>query len=167
MNKENIIKLSPTWHTYHRKVNALFGKDPDIIIKDLAKIDDGSYTYMMLISNKEKAAAIKAILPSTVTFGSINVNACILGPEEDEIIPITGSEVDIYKSAFSGNPIVTQILEIKASGISFAYCIFKKEIVQFWNDDLSDYRGNFNGLPSDIARELLISERIQFCISAE
>ena len=167
MNKESIIKLSPTWYTYHREINALFGKDPDIIIKDLEKTGEGLYSYMMLISNVEKAAAIKAILPSSVTFANITVNVCILGPDEDTIVPMTGSEDEIYKAAFSGNPMVVQIVEKKIISISIWYCVFKKEIVQFWNDDLSDYRGNFSALPSDIAKEFLISEHMQFCVSAE
>ena len=47
------------------------------------------------------------------------------------------------------------------------YCIFKKEVIQFWNDNLSDYRGNYNGLASDIAKEILKANIVQFCISAE
>lgn len=35
------------------------------------------------------------------------------------------------------------------------YCVFKKEVIQFWNDDISDYLGNYTTLAKDIAREIL------------
>ena len=43
----------------------------------------------------------------------------------------------------------------------------KKEVIQFWNDDLYDYYGNYSRLASDIARELFNPSEIQYCISAE
>ena len=35
MEKSMITKLSPPWYEYHRKVQAMFGRDPEVHIKDL------------------------------------------------------------------------------------------------------------------------------------
>lgn len=52
------------------------------------------------------------------------------------------------------------------------YCVFKKEIIQFWNDDLSDINGVCSMITSELAREILVLdsallEKISFCIEAD
>lgn len=167
MEKEKIVKLSPPWYTYHRKVQALFMRDPQVHMKDLAQISGGNYSYMILVDDKAKAEAIKEILPQRVEMGGITIHADILGPDEDIVALTKKSELEIYNTAFSGNPVFEKTLSTSYGPFAASYCIFKKEVIQFWNDDLSDYQGNYNGLAADIARELLKSEHISFCTSAE
>ncbi len=162
-----IAKLSPPWYTYHKKVQAMFGRDPEVEVKDLGEIEDGKYSYMILVSEKKKAGAIKAILPQNVEMGNIEIHLTILGPDEDDIAPLDKSDAEIYNAAFSGNPIFVKTAVRSFDPLTVSYCIFKKEVIQFQNDDLTDYYGNYNGLASDIARELFNPSEIQFCISAE
>lgn len=168
MKESMITKLSPPWYVYHRKVLAMFGKDSEIHIKDLNKINDNNFSFMILVSNKEKARAIKTILPNTVEIGSVTINVCIYGPDEDNIEPLNESAEEIYKTAFSGNPVFEKTITKNYPLYNkISYCVFKKEVIQFWNDDLSDYCGNYSGLASEIAREIFNPSEIQYCISAE
>jgi len=167
MEKSAIAKLSPPWYTYHRKVQAMFGRDPEVHVKDLGKTEEGKYSYMILVSEKEKAQAIKAILPQSVKMSEIEIDLAILGPDEDDIEPLNKSDIEIYNAAFSGNPIFVKTAVRSYGPFTSSYCIFKKEVIQFPNDDLSDYYGNYSGLASDIARELFNPSEIQYCISAE
>lgn len=167
IEKSMITKLSPPWYEYHRKVQAMFGRDPEVHIKDLADLGDGKFSYMILVYNKEKAEAIKAILPQKVEMGNVTIETAILGPEENEVKPSEKSVTENYEAAFAGNPIFEQAITREILSFEMNYCIFKKEVIQFWNDNLSDYCGNYNGLASDIAKEIFIPTDIQFCISAE
>ncbi len=167
MEKSAITKLSPPWYAYHRKVQAMFGRDPEVHVKDLAEIGECRYSYMILISDKEKAKAIKAILPQNVKMGNIEIDLAILGPDEDDIDPLDKSDSEIYETAFSENPIFEKTAVRSFGPFETSYCIFKKEVIQFWNDDLYDYYGNYSRLASDIARELFNPSEIQYCISAE
>jgi len=167
MEKAAITKLSPPWYIYHRKVQAMFGRDPEVHVKDLAEVEEGKYSYMILVSNKEKAEAIKAILPQSVKMGNTEIDVAILGPDEDDIVPLDKSDVEIYEAAFSGNPIFEKTAVRSYGPFATGYCIFKKEVIQFWNDDMSDYYGNYNGLASNIAQELFNPSEIQYSISAE
>jgi len=167
MSEEKTVNLSPPWYGYHRKVKALFERDTEVQVKDLSKSDDGQYNYMILVYNKEKAEAIKSILPQTVQIGNITVNVTILGPDENATSDSEKSILDIYNAAFSGNPIFEKTLNRQYGCFSKNFCIFKKEVIQFWNDNLADYCGNYNGLASDIAEEILTADDISFCISAE
>lgn len=167
MEKSIITKLSPPWYVYHRKVQAMFGKDPEVHIKDMSDIGNGNYSYMILVSNKEKAKAIKTILPQNFKIGNVTITVTILGPDENDIESSNKSDVEIYETAFSGNPIFEKTIVRTIGSFEMCYCIFKKEVIQFWNDDLSDYYGNYNGLASEIAKEIFNQSDIQYCISAE
>lgn len=162
-----ITKLSPPWYFYHRKVQAIFEKDSEIHIKDLDRIDNGNYSFIILVFNKEKAQAIKAILPAVVEIGGITVNVYIYGPDEDDIQPLNKSDDEIYETAFSGNPIFEKTITRNYPIGKISYCVFKKKVIQFWNDDLSDYCGNYSCLASEIAKEIFNSSKINFCISSE
>ena len=58
IEKSMITKLSPPWYEYHRKVQAMFGRDPEVHIKDLDDLGDGKFSYMILVYNKEKACLL-------------------------------------------------------------------------------------------------------------
>jgi len=167
MEKSAITRLSPPWYTYHRKVQAMFGRDPEVYVKDLAEVENDKYSYMILVSDKKKAEAIKAILPQNIQMGNVGIDLAILGPDENDIDPLEESDTEIYTAAFSGNPVFVETAVKSFGPITASYCIFKKEVIQFQNDDLSDYCGNYSGLASDIARELFNPSEIQYCISAE
>ena len=167
MENPMVTKLSPPWYAYHRKVRAMFGRDPEVHIKDLADLGDGKFSYMILVYNQAKAEAIKAILPQTVEMGNVTISAAILGPNEDGIECCRKPITELFEDAFSGNPIFEKAVKRTLGIMTFSYCVFKKEVIQFWNDDLSDYCGNYSGLASDIAREIFNPFDIQYCISAE
>lgn len=174
---ENTLKLtlSPPWYTYHHKVMALFGSDPDIRVRDLEKVSDNEYSYMMLIGSQDKAEAIKKILPGEVPIGDVTVRAAILGPDEDgeNSAEEIASVCDLFRKAFTGNPHFSRVVTVRyPPGMVLNYCVLKKEIIQFWNDDLSDINGVCSMITSELAREILVLdsallEKISFCIEAD
>lgn len=167
MDKTMIMGLSSPWFFFHKEVQALFGRDSEVHVKDLADLGEGKFGFLILVSNLAKAQAIKAILPQTVPLGNITISITVLGPDEDDINCSEVPVVELYNTAFSGNPIFEQTLSKSICGMTFNYCIFKKEVIQFWNDDLSDYCGNYNGLATDIAKEVLTPCNMQYCISVK
>jgi hypothetical protein len=46
------------------------------------------------------------------------------------------------------------------------YCIFKREVLQFWNDDIGDFWGYTSLLAEDIARDIL-HVQIGFCTEVD
>ena len=48
------------------------------------------------------------------------------------------------------------------------YLLFKPEVIQFFDDDIYDYEGNWTGLAQDIAREVFADETrgIHFCTAS-
>lgn len=158
------IKLEAPWYTYQKKLNALFSKDPDIKVGEVYESDSEDYDYGIdiEIKNHEKFVALDRVLLKTVGFANIVLQITLFDEENSEQDPA----IDLFKKVFEGNPIVKDIKEtIDRTGTSRAYVRFEPDVVQFFDDDLGDYNGNWNGLAQDIAKEVFskTSWQINFC----
>lgn len=94
---------------------------------------------MILVSDKAKAEAIKAIVNDKVEMGNITVTITILDPNENGIDDVIAN-ISAYETVFSGNSIFSKIALVSVGGAAFDYCIFFYKIVQFRNDDMSELR---------------------------
>lgn len=146
MNKQK-TGLSSPWVTYSKKIMAIFERDKDLTVN----FDQDTYTITIESENTFKIMAIEKILEPQKVFGNITVTVkCLVKNAENE------SVAALFKTAFAGNPIVSQIQEVATPlSPSETYVIFKKEVIQFFNDDTSDFYGNFNGLSEDIMRDVV------------
>lgn len=158
MKKKKVGMQSP-WITYLNKVKALFERDPEITIE----YDEKSYTIKYFIDNTTKSDALAKLIPSEVPFGNITVKNEIIPSNNDDI-----NYLELVETAFKGNPIFSKVISGDKKGLfTLDYALFNKEVIQFYNDDLSDAYGNFNGLAEDIAREILNVEGVNFCTDIE
>ena len=79
------------------------------------------------------------------------------------------AEVDsaaLFRTLFDGNPIIDSIqTKTDPTGTDWHYVLFKPEVIQFYDDDLNDHNGNWNGLAEDIAREVFEENArgVNFC----
>lgn len=142
------LKLSPPWTTYYRQLKALFGKDPDIKLF----FDEEEGAVELFVKNDYKAMALERLLPKEVSLGNVIVKILISDHEDD----LAASDKSIWEDAFEGNPVVSKIevVELPFSSRPLVYIGFVKEVVQFFNDDLSDPNGNCSTLYQEIAKEV-------------
>ena len=140
------LKLSPPWIEYSLKVNAIFGGDPDVDVK----FDDAAgsvKTLKLYVKGDDKASAIEELMPSEVTFGDVTVKVAVIPSNKL-------NHVDLIKRAFNGNPALSYIKSKELFGRDVTYVVFKKEVVQFNNDDLGDINRMESTLYEDLAREV-------------
>lgn len=152
MSKKNVGIQAP-WYTLLGYIKAMFGGDPEFAIdEDYTKGDDGVYYLTIDVRNWEKFKAVKDTLIQNFNFGNVTVKIdlqCSVNVSESE------STIEKMKKVFEGNHIVRRIIEVEdVAKVKHGYVIFQPEVIQFYNDDLTDYMGNFNGLAEDIARSL-------------
>ena len=149
------MKLSPPWIEYYRKLEAMFGPDPDIKVE----FDEGEMHIKLYVESHEKATALDELLPVQKDFGNVSVFIEVI-PANDE-----PKRIDIVKRAFEGNPAfsyATTIEGIMSNPIS--YVVFKPEVVQIWSDNLSDVNGLTSTLMAEIAKEIIgQDDGIFFC----
>lgn len=166
VNKEVNTKMSKKlgiyspWVIFAKKIQALFEKDSDVTVQ----FDDGSYTVSIFVDDDDKAEALSKIMPTTKVFGNIAVNINIVPANSEETW-----NAKYYEAAFKGNAAfshMTIVKDIPGAMISnpIAYCVFKKEVVQYGADDLSSESGVASTLYQDIAKDVFgETDGVYFC----
>ena len=142
------VNLSSPWSIYYKQLESLFSHDPDI---ELA-FNDKEYVITMRVKGSAKAEALAQLLPDTKQFGNVTVQINII------LDNIGDTRLDLFARAFDGNPIVSEIIETNTFGMDAAYVVFEREVVQYFNDDLSDAHGVCSTLYQDIAKEVFGEE---------
>ena len=165
-----IVSKTAPWFTFLRKLESLFGRDPDIKINMTENVKTietdpfaGEHLIELKVKTDKKANALSRILPPKVTFGNVVVRISVLSEE-------SGPENDVYTTfceAFKGNPVVSKITNRKTPGSVLPDAVFvefRNEVVQFFDDRLDDPRGNFTTLNQNIAKEILgANNGVSFC----
>lgn len=150
------VKLSPPWVIFYREIEALFKEDPDIRIT----YDEIGNVITLRVNNAEKAEALSKLLPVEKIFGNVAVQIRVIPPNGVETTKAT-----LFEQAFDGNPIFSNMTTIE--GIftyPISYVVFRKEVVQFYTDDLSDINGLRSTLYQDIAKDVFgDTDSIFFC----
>lgn len=152
------LKLSTPWCTYYEEMKAMFGKDPDITIQ----YDDEEKVITLRVADSAKADALSMILPMEKVFGNVTVQV--------KVVPANTlkTRVDAYTAAFRNNPVLSYIQTVESPFGRFSFAVFAKEVVQFYNDDISDLNGLESTLYEDIARDIFEGESsMLFCTDTE
>ena len=140
------VGLQSPWVTFAEEVKELFKNDPEVHVEY-----DGQYEVKLFVDNDEKYDALTKILPSVKVFGNVVLNITLVPANAEEVEEEDLG--DLFEKAFAGNPALAFVAknEDPAAGPAATYVVFEKEVVQFYNDDLSDYFRNKSTLYQDIA----------------
>lgn len=164
MTKEKVTMsptMSPPWFSFFREIEAMFKNDPEITIRYVAD----PIAVKIYVDNPAKADALEKLLPKSRDFGGTTIYI--------DVVPSnTGAKetkAALFRTAFEGNPAFSQMIDI---GDVFTnpihYCVFKKEVVQYWDDNLGDPHGNISTLYQNIAYDIFKdTEGVIFCTDNE
>ena len=139
------LKLSPPWNTFVSELKALFGEDPDIKIV----FNEEEYKVDIFVEDAAKADALTQLIPEERIYGNVALKIAVIPADK---AGSTGA--NLIEAAFKGNPVLKQMLRMKTPFGEYDYAVFRKEVVQFYNDDLCDPHGNESTLFEDIARDV-------------
>lgn len=154
------LGLQSPWVTLYNKIYFMFNNDEDLDISNLIE-SDGNYSMTIASNNTTKLKAIEKILKHEFPMGNITFKInFVYGENESDNITIS----DI-KNAFNGNTVISTIkTAMTPAQDELTFVLFNREVVQFYNDDISDFYGNYNGLAEDIAREIFNTQfDINYC----
>ena len=139
------INLSAPWVSYYHQIEALFQYDDEVCVI----YDETNCEITLRVETASKATALDALLPHEVTFGNVTLKITVVPANEDD------SKVAMLARAFEGNPALSYIQEVSMpSSDAIHYVVFANEVVQYWNDDLSDVNGNCSTLYQEIAKDV-------------
>ena len=142
--------LSSPWVTYHKMVKALFERDPDITVCDIYEPDDvdADYAFNIEVANHDKSVALDKVMPRIRQYGNVIMRVVV----QDTTVNTTVDPAELFETVFKGNNIVKDIKVVKDQAQCDHYFLrFYPEVIQFFNDDLTDYSGNWSGLAEELA----------------
>lgn len=158
-----VVKLSAPWQTYYKELSLLFEHDDEVRII----YDTEAQIINIFVDNAVKAEAMAAALPAVKQFGSIELEINII--PSNRVNMLRASKGNGFVDLFKGNSIVDDVVVV--DGImsnSITYVIFKKEVVQYFNDDLGDANGMCTTLYQDVAKRVFEDhEGVFFCTNTK
>ena len=159
MNQEDNLRLSPPWHTYFNFIKETIGHDPCVEVLDMKEVLSNQFLIQIQVQSNVKARALATILELHKNFGNINIDieiihcGCPVCPYED--ITDIDDLLKLFRLALDTNCYFEFVRAVKIMVFNAIFPVFKKAVIQFFNDDLSDFYHNFNGVAADVFREVL------------
>lgn len=140
------LKLAAPWVTAYHELEALFGQDPEVRVE----YNDEAKEAALYVESADKAEAIARILPGKLSFGNVTLEITVKPANKE------ASDADLVERAFKGNGAFAGMVTAgKGAPGTFSYAMFKREVVQFYNDELCDPDGMKSTLMADIANRYI------------
>lgn len=142
---EKKLNLSPPWVEFYHEMEAMFKHDPGVKVT----YDEDENAVTLFVEGAAKAEALTELLPAEKTFGNITVPIKVVPANSER------SKISLFQDAFQGNSAFAYTItldDIFTNPIS--YVIFKKEVVQFYNDNLGDPHGFKSTLYETLAEDI-------------
>lgn len=152
------LKILSPWVVFYREVDAMFKNDPEVHVI----YDEDDQVISLFVDNSSKADALSQILPTEKEFGNVVVRI--------EVVPankrFTSSKANLFSRALGGNGALWTVVDTSSipNFLSITYVVFRKEVVQYFTDNLGDYHGITSTLYQEIAKDIFVNtEGVYFC----
>lgn len=141
------LGLQSPWVTFAEELKELFKEDPEIHYEY-----DGQYEVKLFVDNPEKADALMKLIPPLKVFGNVTLKITIIPADAEDTKDVKA----LFEKAFEGNPVLSfvETQDNVGAGPVATYVVFENKVVQFFNDDLSDYYRNKSTLYQNIAYDV-------------
>ncbi len=155
-----IIKKSAPWVTYYKELNELFREDDDVLVI----YDEDDNMISVYVEGEAKASAIQYLLPTEKKFGNVTLFVNVIPSNKGSYMVNASNLLSVATDAFRDNDAVVAVTDI--SGVfPLVYVVFKKKVVQYFDDNLGDINGNRSTLYETMAKNVFNDVRIRFCTS--
>lgn len=157
-------QLSPPWITYFNELVNSIGADPTVTVGPLIPVG-GNFIILVHALSNEKARALATLLKSFVEFGNVSVTVIVTN-NENEIVnpfpcPLDAFEIaHLFQVALENNPYFEQVVVQPQfpGGSNVVFPVFKAEVIQFFNDDISNLCQTFTGVAANVFRDVMQDE---------
>lgn len=158
-----ILTKSSPWVTYYRKVDALFKKDREVFVV----FDEENIELKIYVNGQAKADAIRYLMPLEKEFGGVTLKIDVIPSNGSQLRGINTTNIlTIACDAFLSNDAVYGVTDVRAM-FDLVYVVFRKEVVQYFDDNIGDINGNCSTLYEVIARDVLNDVGIKYCTDCD
>lgn len=158
------ISLSPPPYTLYSKIQKVLGADPHVHVLPMQS-EGSTYEVRLVVADEAKAIALaKSLQPEhemgteTVRVTVIDINGLAYNNDpDDDPSDIVETVDDALRSNMMFHSAVVSD-RVPPVGVGQVVAIFQPMIVQFFNDDLTDYFYNANLVAASVFGDLLRKE---------
>lgn len=165
------LGLSSPWVIFYNELVAFFKNDKEVKIV----YNEDENIVNIYVDSATKADALTQLLPTEKTFGAVTLRVNVI-PSNAALLrrgslnlKFAGQAEALFSNALCGNPnfCFAQTYEGIFSN-PITYVVFKKEVVQYFNDSLNDINGICSTLYQTIAKDIFETpEGVYYCTSKE
>jgi hypothetical protein len=163
------LKLSSPWVLFYHEVEAMFKNDRAVHVV----FDEDNTKIKIYVNGVNKAAALEWLLPKSKEFGCTNVLIEVIPANKEDgrmhYAYRSTTPESLFGEAFAGNPALSYVRGVEGIFTNpIYYVVFRKEVVQYFTDDLGDANGVRSTLYQEIAKEIFVDmEGVQYCTDVE
>lgn len=154
------VALEAPWETYRKELFNLLTPDHELMVSDhVTFVSESVYEINVFSTNYNKIMALKKILYNEVVFGNVTlkITFAYVGPDNE-------NNTQAWRDAFEGNPLFDRIESVGTpDGSTINYAIFNRDIISFFDDDLSDYHGNKHMIVADLVKDVVSDKSVHPC----
>ena len=155
--------LSPPWYTIGNELKATVVKTPGVKVSEVVAAADGSYTVTVVTRNQARGVALASVLRSSHTFGGVDVRVEVKNAAGHSVAGVTPTSAprlaQLERQAFAGNKLLQGVVVRQATPVpgssTSVYPVFRKSVVQFYNDNQADLYQNQNMVTADAFADVL------------
>lgn len=154
------VSLSPPWFTLQKKFANTFGRDPAVTVGDLSDTSQSIMVLPITVDDKRKGIALRTIIRPNFPMGNFLVTTEVKNSKGEcwmaIVIENDKQLQDVITDAMAGNPLFVEAKSrVLPPSIRQMGFIMTKTVVQFFNDDLSDFYSNFNSVTAEVMPDLI------------
>ncbi|RIW32033.1 hypothetical protein D3H55_14250 [Bacillus salacetis] len=162
MENNQSVGLAPPWVTYFNELKYTIGADPDVTVGPLIPVG-AIYLALVTVNDNQKAEALATLLKPTVEFGNITLNVLVINAEQEIVEPLpcpleAFAVAALVETALSGNPYFEEVVVRPKTpgGTNAVYPVFTPEVIQFFNDDISNLCQTFTGVAAKVFEDVMV-----------
>lgn len=155
------VRLTAPWDEYYKKLVVLFKYDDEVNVVYFEEDNK----IKIFVDNPEKAEALQKVIPEEKEWGNVNLTLEVIPSNKKKRNNSLSVPRSFWGIVFEGNPVLSFIHTVDGIFTNpITYVVFVNEVVQYFNDDLSDINGNRSTLYQEIAKEVFLPvEGTCFC----
>lgn len=151
--KKTSLKIEAPWYRFYKILVSLFANDASINIK-CSDVSNEIFAINFTSVDTRKLAAIRKVIGEERQMG----NTRVLITYSDEASPLS---LDEFVAAFKDTGYLVDAKTAETpTGDPIFFPIMKKDIIQFYNDNLNDYYGNLSLTVTDAVKEVMDADNV-------
>ena len=157
------VGLAPIWETFYNKVKYTYGESPFVNVEEFVILSDINYRIDIYVSNNLIAKALRQVIPTSKVFNEDIVVDIVVYDCKGNVVPIsnevytTETLAQLFCRALYRNPLFIGTVITPEQVINTAAdvnVVIRQAVVQFYNDDISELCGNYNGVAGNVFMEV-------------